>query len=204
MTPDEMARARDNRLRRQRYRREAIARANGQPYGLIDAAPIREHLNALAALGWSWSAIARLHGGVTNSQVRYIAIGVTTQAARRMERLLSLPLTYRVPASLPAECTVPAQGAVRRIQSLLALGHTHDSLAPHLEGFHSGRLLRHGGSIHISAENWRRVDRAFRALSTRPGPSDRNRARARSLGYVPPAAWDDIDDPRERPKGVAA
>lgn len=201
----EMARRRDNQLRRERSKREAIARANGRYYGLIEAEPIREHLNALADLGWTWSAVAELHGGITNSQVRQMALGTTSKALPRMHRLRRLPLSYAVPATLAPETTVPAAGALRRVESLLALGWTHDLLREHTDGYNTARLLRasKGRPLHISAENWRRVDAVFRLLSTEPGPSERNRARARQLGYAPPAAWDDIDDPTEAPKGVA-
>lgn len=208
MSLEEMARVRDNQLRRQRARRQHIARANGQPHGLVDAAPIRQHVNRLIDAGWSMVAIAHLFDGgqTSNTQIRKIAIGETNRALARMDRLRSLPVTFRVPADMPSEAKVPATGAVRRVQGLLALGWTHETLAPHMGGFNTGRLLssRNGPPTHISAANWHRVDRAFRRLSTTPGPSRRNRLRSQQLGHVPPAAWDDIDDPRERPKGVAA
>lgn len=206
MSLEEMARARDNQLRRQRTRREILARANGQPYGMTDAAPLREHINALRKLGWGFMAIASLHGELTNSQVRQIALGNTEQANVRSARLLRIPLHYRVPASLPDDCWVPAAGALRRVEGLLALGWTHDHLREATGGYSTTRMLssRNGRPVTMQAHNWRRIDRAFRALSTRPGPSQQTRSRSRTLGYPPPAAWDDIDDPRERPKGVAA
>lgn len=206
MTVEEMARARDNQLRKHRARRAAIARANGHPYGFVDVTPIRRHVRSLCRIGWSQMTIALLHGDCTGSQVRQIAIGKTERAHVRMESLLAIPRSYRVPPSLPDESKVPAAGAVRRVQSLLALGWTHEQIMELTDGYHTGRLLssRKGPPLSISAANWRKVDRAFRALSARRGPNTRAAGMARGLGYVPPAAWDDIDDPLERPKGAAA
>lgn len=203
---NEMARARDNRLRKERRKRKILAELNGRPHGMVEAEPIRRHVNALMRLGWTQPTISLLHGHSTASQVRQIAIGTTELAQVRMDLLRAIPLTYHVPASLPDETKVPAAGAVRRVQSLLALGWTHEHIREASGGFHSGRLLsdRVGPRRWISAGNWRRVDQAFRTLSARRGPNSRAAGMARGLGYVPPAAWDDIDDPRERPKGVAA
>lgn len=95
---------------------------------------------------------------------------------------------------------VDATGTKRKIQALWALGHTSAAI-----GVEAGISTNHVCRIAVypdvvSYGTWHAIDRAFRALSAMPGPSDRTRNRARRAGYAPPAAWDDIDDPNEQPK----
>lgn len=99
---------------------------------------------------------------------------------------------------------VPALGTQRRIQALVALGWTMQELDNHLG--------RSQGYLHNVLRN-DRVHTATAALVSGlydrlcmvvpqgvPGVRTRQRNRARARGWAPPLAWDDIDDPTERPQ----
>lgn len=106
--------------------------------------------------------------------------------------------------------TVDATGTQRRLQALYALGWTWDQLGARLGG-HKNRAHRIANGRHctdrgIYIDTAQRVAALYDDLCmTRPEGwiADRARARAERLGYAPPLAWDNIDDPTERPKGNA-
>lgn len=101
---------------------------------------------------------------------------------------------------------VSALGVQRRLQALAYMGWSCRVLAAMI-GTHDRPLnrLRDGGRERVMRSTHDAVDRVFRelALVEAPGQSGRvTRAHARSRGWVPAVAWDDIDYSRERPKGV--
>lgn len=96
---------------------------------------------------------------------------------------------------------VSVMGVRRRLQALASIGYTITDISTLSSvPFPTVRDLIHpwirGG---VSA----RLDRQFRALYARlsgtPGPSHRAALRARAKGWAPPLAWNDIDDPDEKP-----
>lgn len=99
---------------------------------------------------------------------------------------------------------INATGTHRRIQALVALGHTLYDLSLEL-----GMTTRYAGKI-LAAKNVRpvtaaAVDDLYEQLSmTRPEGwvAERSRAQAAAKGWAPPLAWDDIDDPSELPSGT--
>ncbi|MEQ7847743.1 hypothetical protein [Nocardioides kribbensis] len=97
---------------------------------------------------------------------------------------------------------IPAFGTVRRIQALMALGYTTNEIAARagLSGSHV-RMLAQQRSVYGEVAS--KVDAAYEALSgTVPTPTPTRewlRERATRCRYLPPLAWDDIDDPNERP-----
>lgn len=103
---------------------------------------------------------------------------------------------------------VDATGTVRRVQALLALGHTHPEIAAAAGGAKNvskNVVLNRYDYIHIDVE--RAIRRAYERLSMTVPTHWRNREcarRAKKLGYLTPLAWDDdfIDDPEFTPKRV--
>lgn len=99
--------------------------------------------------------------------------------------------------------TVASIGTVRRLQGLVAIGHTQVTLARRLrwrqENFASvinGQLPRVTPAIADS------VEMLFLELWAHPvqtAAGERVREVARRRGWVSPLAWDDIDDPAELP-----
>ena len=93
----------------------------------------------------------------------------------------------------------------RRLGALQAIGYSLTNLAEHMgrtqqslsDTFHSS------APIHWTTE--RAIAHLYDELHLTPARgiyANRVRLRARRLGYAPPAAFDDINDASERPKGV--
>lgn len=98
---------------------------------------------------------------------------------------------------------VPCLGSVRRVQALLALGHTHAEISAAADAAPtmSANVLVARYPV-IKVEVAAAVARAYEQLSmTVPQgwKAEQCRRRAVKAGYLPPLAWNDIDDPAERP-----
>lgn len=115
------------------------------------------------------------------------------------------------PGAVEATHTTSNLGAVRRIEALMFMGWTANSIgAIAFPESHESRGERSAATLvyavrhkpRITYETALRIHRAYTALSHRKGPSTRTANWARSKGYAPPCAWDRIDDPKDYPKGV--
>jgi hypothetical protein len=107
---------------------------------------------------------------------------------------------------------VPAIGAQRRIQALMALGWSSQAIATAAGQPHRNYVLRilNGQkgkpTLWVERKTHAWVSAVYEELSMRlpDGPyADRTRQYAAAQGYAPPLAYDCIDDPNERPKGSA-
>lgn len=103
-----------------------------------------------------------------------------------------------------ADELIDATGTHRRIQALVALGHTLYDLSVDL-----GMTTRYAGKVLLAKKvrpaTAEAVDDLYERLSmTRPNGwiADRARTQAALKGYAPPLAWDDIDNPESVPAGV--
>jgi len=102
--------------------------------------------------------------------------------------------------------TIDATGTRRRVQALYALGWTWDALAAEM-GVRKGSVWRLAHGAHCTDRGvYRETAAAVVALferlcMTRPEGwvADRARNVAIRNGWVPPLAWDNIDDPSEQP-----
>lgn len=96
---------------------------------------------------------------------------------------------------------VPATGTARRLQSLVASGHRQIDLAKAL-GFSKERLnaLIFTARPRVKRETEARVKQLFARLDGKDGGSAHARTAAKRNGWVDLAAWDDVDDPTEKPK----
>ena len=101
--------------------------------------------------------------------------------------------------------TIDATGTRRRIEALRYLGWTGVDIGREI-GVTYGCIYQWGKRPRIYRTSAEKVDAAFRRLSLLPPPTgylaDRERRRARRLGFVSALAWDDLDDPAEQPKGL--
>lgn len=98
---------------------------------------------------------------------------------------------------------VPAIGTKRRLRALQAIGWTLTEIANQI-GTKRSRVEKWCSEerIYVYATTAARVDEVYERLSMgRPvGPwATRTRNMAARKGYAPPLAWDNIDDPKERP-----
>ena len=118
-------------------------------------------------------------------------------------------LAYRVRRDVTGgNRRISSLGVARRLQALATLGWSVDLLATHLGMTHmqvSELRARKRANVYLSTH--KRVAEMYRELAFVPA-MDRGRAstqvalHAKRKGWAPPLAWDDIDNPRERPKGV--
>lgn len=99
---------------------------------------------------------------------------------------------------------IPAIGVVRRVEALAVLGWSGRDVAARA-GVSRAHLqqTRAGHFATVLASTHQKIDTVYRELMWTicdTNGSKWTRALAAKAGYAPPAAWDDIDNPRERPK----
>lgn len=98
---------------------------------------------------------------------------------------------------------LPSIGARRRVRALQRMGWSLRMIAADA-GWNSPEALQYVmRSETVNRRSWWRIAEAYDRLSMRVPPVSSATARARNhairLGYPPPLAWDDIDDPNAEP-----
>lgn len=99
---------------------------------------------------------------------------------------------------------VPVLGTARRIQSLVALGYTFLYLSKEMHVAHDKvSQIAHMEQDHVTVDTAKKVAAVFDRLSgTIPEPSkptSRSKNYARRMGWSPPLAYNNIDDPNDIP-----
>lgn len=168
---------------------------------LRDAAPYRRKIETLVGHGATTTAIAAATG-LTRPAVDYIRRAETRSlrafAATALDQVtLADCIAHTEPSGM-----CPAVGTIRRLEALLAIGWTHDEIHARI-GLASRRIMR-DQVTQVTRRTHDNVSALFDELCMTLGPSEHNRARARRFGWLPPLAWDDLDDPDELPQGCAA
>lgn len=158
--------------------------------GYTDAQPVREHLLKLNGEGMSWRRISA-------------AVGLSTYGLyliRDVNDRVQIDTAIKVLGLLSGDGSgfVDPLGTRRRVQALQALGWTLRAQEDRL-GWCRGRLTGLCGAGKVLARNAQAVAGLYEVLSGTPGPSRSARVRAANLGYAPPLAWENIDDPDEVP-----
>lgn len=104
---------------------------------------------------------------------------------------------------------VPALGSMRRIQALCSIGYTIRELAKHtgLSEVYLYNLANGLRATRIDKKRAQKIDEVYRTLSVQPchyksHHTSRTVSLSRKKGWAPPMAWNDIDNPKEKPKGV--
>lgn len=101
--------------------------------------------------------------------------------------------------------TTDPTGTVRRVQALVALGWPVRLIAEEANvNEKSLRTFMYSPGDTVTVTRAEAIAVVFERLCMTRGPSKASATIARKRGYVPPLAWDDIDDPNEVPEGVAA
>ncbi|KIU17882.1 hypothetical protein [Mycolicibacterium llatzerense] len=142
------------------------------------------------------------HADVAFSEVYHIIRGdrtyVLSDVARKILAVEPVPMFEWSPGR-----QVPSIGSARRIQALVALGHTQADLAAEI-GCYENRIPRMMRQPFVTVAFARDVDALYRRLMFTPAPDTlaarRSRQRAQRAGWWPPLAWEDIDDPAEKPE----
>jgi plasmid maintenance system antidote protein VapI len=189
--------------------------------GLVDAAPVREHVEALRAAGMGYKTIGK-RAGVGATAVRSLIYGredylpgggvgprhgeVKKRVARRVaEAILALEPTLD---TLPSVAHVDGTGTRRRLQALVCLGWSMSKLAERMgmERSNFGPVVH--GERAVRVKTARAAAALFNELWQTPAPAGTHREKiavskarryAREHRWLPPLAWDDPDTDREPP-----
>lgn len=100
--------------------------------------------------------------------------------------------------------TVPAVGTIRRIQALVCMGWSMPTLSERLGAARPQtiqNLARKPHDAQIRVATAEKIRGLYDELSMLHGPNRVGAARAITKGWAPPLAWDDIDNPHEKPTG---
>ncbi|MFS4103831.1 hypothetical protein [Streptomyces sp. PD-S100-1] len=166
----------------------------------IPAAPVAAHVRALLDAGMGWTRITQA-AHCSTSTIARILNGQELMRRTAAERILAV--NYR-PA--PGR-TVDATGTRRRIQALLAVGHTIVGIATESSVDHSVINDILNGCENVRGMTADRIAAAYDWLAQQPPTTDRkssatvSRKRAQREGWAPPICWNDdhIDDPTATP-----
>lgn len=165
---------------------------------LVDATPLRDHVDALTAAGMSQWDITVAAGWKSRN-----ALADAYRRAKVTPRTLQRVLAVTAPPVSRRNGYVDATGARRRLQALAVIGWPSREIADRL-----GRLdhqtylyIMSGRTQTIRRRTADDVARLYDELWDQAGPSARTRTLALRKGWVPPLAWDDddIDDPQATP-----
>lgn len=204
-----------------RTRQKAYGRYDN---GLVDAQPVREHVQALQAAGLGYIRIARL-AGVQPRAVAALLYGRQEgsssprkgEPVKRMKRetavaILAVEATLDV---LGEKANVPARPYMRRLHALVAVGYSISHLARRLDmepanlhrrmrifetAHRPGKVLMHAGTA-------RAVVALYEELSNVHPPetewrerisASRARRYARERGWPVPMDWEAVDNDFER------
>lgn len=166
-------------------------------YGWVyDTAPVRARVERLRELGWTWRQIADAADVSLNVPI-FLASGRTKRLwPESAKALLSVPL---VPPP-DNRRGIDSTGSRRRVQALAWMGWPAAEVARRAGTTQATLRTEILPSRRISLAMARRISAVYDELWQTPGPSKRAAAKARSLGHMPPMAWDDdtIDDPAAR------
>lgn len=203
------------RARREQENRRRRLKAYGRyDRGLVEAEPIREHLLLLRDFGIGYRRAAR-QAGVGVTAVRTLIYGRMDPGPRlgevpkhvkreTAEALLSVKPDLD---TLADGARVPARGTHRRIQALVAIGWSLSKIGQRLDILPANMtslLRRH----HVTAGMHRKVAALFDELWSTLPPREtwhdsvaysRSVRFAKDRRWLPPLAWDDIDNDIEPP-----
>lgn len=178
---------------------------------LVDAQPARLHVLRLMEMGMTHGTIA-INAGMVNSGLQaLLGIKINGTRTKRLHRRTAariLAVTY-TPA-IGATFTDPT-GSRRRLQDLALRGFSSSELSiscriqSHtLTEVRSGKrtLVRLATAEAVTAL-YKRLEGHVPTYTSQSGQTSVIGA-AKRAGYAPMAAFDDVDDANERPKGIAA
>lgn len=164
-------------------------------YRRVDAALVTKHVRRLHASGLTYRQIARI-ADVEATCVYQLLRG----RSAFLQRTTAAKLLAVRPGQMPVHGWVDVTGTRRRLQALVAIGWTQAELARRL-GVSSSHIqyYLYGDAQTVHVDRHKQVAELFEKLHMIPGPSKRARTTAARNGWAPPLAWDNIDDPAERP-----
>ena len=165
---------------------------------LVDAQPVRDHVQQLLAAGMSFRGIALTAGWASRNSLTS-ALSRDRVTVRTRDRILAIS-----PASdMRRHGYVDATGSQRRLQALVAIGWTTREITHRMGGKDHGTVtdITSANNTTIRRATAERIKAIFDELWDQPGPSRISAQRAAKRGWLVPLAWDDdtIDDPAATP-----
>lgn len=191
------ARVRESNRRRQ----QAYGRYDT---GLVDAGPVRAHVQKLRDAGMGWKRVAEV-AGVGATCVETLIYGHKTRKTLHArisrvnaEKIMAVQVSLD---TLRPGALIPARGAQRRLQALVWQGWSLLRLSEMLgrEREYAQALMKR---TEVTVAGYQAIDRLYREWWDKPRPVTRPHdktsiARAKNMaarnGWVSGMAWDDID-----------
>lgn len=172
--------------------------------GLVPIGPVIDHLHFLSEFGIGYKRVAEI-AGVSRTVLAQTLRGVHNgrPKTRIASRTANAVLAVKPNIDLVADgARIPARGAHRRVQALVALGWSVTRIANELDWSSPANFHGMLHSSHVLASTHRQIAAVYDRLSVRrpqagtrfeqAGVTRALRTASRN-GWVPPAAWDDID-----------
>lgn len=190
-------------------RQENRLRAYGQWHPYTDGDPVRQHIRDLQAAGTGWRRVAELAGLNRSTLNKILYGGPGDRPPARRIRAGTAQAILRVRPSLAPHALTDATGTHRRLQALVAVGHSQVHLAERLGVTRPNfGAMMHRGQVTVQTRE--AVRELYDQLWNQPPPehdqhtrqaATRARNLARARGWAPPLAWDDdlIDRPEASP-----
>lgn len=179
---------------RARRRRNYKLRKQGRG-PTIATGKVVTHLRRLMAAGWTQTEISKASGvsQVTLSEAR-------RGHAKRMTAAHAVAILSLDPDDAPRGHSSQSIGAIRRIQALARLGYTVREVC-RAAGLHERYMaeLIDKNRTTCSTTAALAIEDVYRRLHMTPPPMTPHRKRTKTIaisrGWLPPLAYDDIDDP---------
>lgn len=179
------------------YRRDEKVRELRRLRGIPAYAPIGPvvvHVRVLLESGWTLEGIAR----EANVSRRALGNWLNKPPAGVQHDVAARVLALKPATTGPQ--LVRALGSARRLQALAAMGWPISWAGPQAGITDTyARLLVRGRHRSVGAAVAARIDAVYRRHCMIPGPSEFARGHARRNQWVTAVAWDDIDDPNDKP-----
>lgn len=166
--------------------------------GRVDSAPVVAHIRALQELGWTHRAIGEAAGLCPTTTMQMLRLKAPTTLAITANAVLKIE-----PKPYVSKRLVSGLATSRRLQALARLGWCFTDIGAEIGV--SGQLIsKWAGTATINYRATLLIKDVYERLSMALPPDDaittRQRRLAESKMWPPPLAWDNIDDPNEKPK----
>lgn len=162
---------------------------------LVDAAPTIAHVKKLRAAGDAFTLIAERHN-IPRKTLTSLLAGQYRRVHRTTEQAI---LAIQPGSCLDPYASVPALGSIRRVQALMAAGHSLGAIEQAAGIQHStASVLANAAVTTIRRSIAERINSTYQRMAHIRGTSVRSLNRAKRQGWRDPIWWEDygaIDDP---------
>lgn len=185
---------------RERTRRLAQEQWGARDPMFVSVSLAKNHVAWLRSRGMGWRRIASVAGVSPSTISRLAGHSFSGEASRtRIRKEIQDKILAVRPTDTSRTLATDARPSARKLQALVALGWTQVELARRLKMSAPSirnlvRIRDDDTSTRVRADTERKVRALYEDLHMTPGSSSRARTIARTSGWLPPLAWDDIDE----------